>query len=55
MTPELKTQIAAVEKELADITREIGVPNAGRGGSVVEGAVVVLAARPADVAVRRRR
>jgi hypothetical protein len=32
ITPELKTQIAAVEKELADITREIGAPNAGRGG-----------------------
>jgi photosystem II stability/assembly factor-like uncharacterized protein len=32
ITPELKTQIAAVEKELADITREIGTPNAGRGG-----------------------
>jgi len=32
ITPELKTQIAAVEKELADIAREIGAPNAGRGG-----------------------
>jgi hypothetical protein len=32
ITPELKTQIATVEKELADITREIGAPNAGRGG-----------------------
>jgi hypothetical protein len=32
ITPELKTQIAAVEKELADITREVGAPNAGRGG-----------------------
>ena len=32
ITPELKTQIAAVEKELADITHEIGAPNAGRGG-----------------------
>ena len=31
VTPELKTQIAAVEKELADITREVGAPNAGRG------------------------
>jgi hypothetical protein len=32
ISPELKQQIAAVEKELADITREIGLPNAGRGG-----------------------
>ena len=32
VTPELKTQIAAVEKELAEITREMGTPNAGRGG-----------------------
>src|SRR4029078_8920803 len=32
VSPELKTQIAAVEKELADITREVGAPNAGRGG-----------------------
>jgi photosystem II stability/assembly factor-like uncharacterized protein len=32
VTPELKTQIAAVEKELADITREVGAANAGRGG-----------------------
>ena len=32
VSPELKTQIAAVEKELADITREMGTANAGRGG-----------------------
>jgi hypothetical protein len=32
VTPELKTQLATVEKELADITREMGTPNAGRGG-----------------------
>ena len=32
ITPELKTQLAAVEKELADITREMGAPAAGRGG-----------------------
>jgi hypothetical protein len=32
ITPELKAQIAAVEKELADITRELGAPNGGRGG-----------------------
>jgi hypothetical protein len=32
ITPELKQQLAAVEKELADITREIGAANAGRGG-----------------------
>jgi len=32
VTPELKTQLAAVEKELADITREMGTANAGRGG-----------------------
>jgi hypothetical protein len=32
VSPELKTRIAAVEKELADITREVGAPNAGRGG-----------------------
>ncbi len=31
-TPELKTQLAAVERELADITREVGAANAGRGG-----------------------
>ncbi|HVE35896.1 MAG TPA: hypothetical protein VNC18_20190 [Gemmatimonadaceae bacterium] len=31
-TPELKTQLAAVEKELAEITRELGAANAGRGG-----------------------
>jgi photosystem II stability/assembly factor-like uncharacterized protein len=32
VTPELKTQIAAVEKELADITREVGAAQNGRGG-----------------------
>jgi len=32
-TPELKTQLAAVEKELAEITREMGAANAGRGGA----------------------
>jgi photosystem II stability/assembly factor-like uncharacterized protein len=32
ITPELKTQLAAVEKELADITREVGAANTGRGG-----------------------
>jgi len=32
VSPALKTQIAAVEKELADITREMGTANAGRGG-----------------------
>jgi hypothetical protein len=32
-TPELKTQLAAVEKELAEITRELGAANAGRGGA----------------------
>jgi len=32
ITPELRQRIAAVEKELADITREVGLPNAGRGG-----------------------
>jgi hypothetical protein len=33
VTSELKSQLAAVEKELADITREVGVANAGRGGA----------------------
>ncbi|MFI5228019.1 MAG: WD40/YVTN/BNR-like repeat-containing protein, partial [Gemmatimonadales bacterium] len=32
MSPELKTQLASVEKELADVTREIGTVPAGRGG-----------------------
>src|SRR5262249_35872284 len=32
VSPALKTQIAAVEKELPDITREMGTANAGRGG-----------------------
>jgi photosystem II stability/assembly factor-like uncharacterized protein len=32
ISPELKIQIAAVEKELADITHEIGAPTSGRGG-----------------------
>ncbi|HET7373033.1 MAG TPA: hypothetical protein VFJ20_06585, partial [Gemmatimonadaceae bacterium] len=32
VTPELKARIAAVEKELADVTREIGAPGGGRGG-----------------------
>jgi hypothetical protein len=32
ISPELKTQMAAVEKELADITREMGTANGGRGG-----------------------
>ncbi|HXT16433.1 MAG TPA: hypothetical protein VN706_12425 [Gemmatimonadaceae bacterium] len=32
VTPELKTQIAAVEKELADVNRELGVAGGGRGG-----------------------
>jgi hypothetical protein len=32
VTPELKTQLSAVEKELADITREMGTANTGRGG-----------------------
>jgi photosystem II stability/assembly factor-like uncharacterized protein len=32
ITPELKTQLAAVEKELADITREMGTAAGGRGG-----------------------
>ena len=38
VTPELKTQLAAVEKELADITREMGAANAGRGGGGGRGA-----------------
>jgi hypothetical protein len=33
ISPELKTQIAAVEKELADITREVGAAAGGRGGA----------------------
>jgi photosystem II stability/assembly factor-like uncharacterized protein len=33
ISPELKTQIAAVEKELADITREMGAAAGGRGGA----------------------
>ncbi|MEP6494299.1 MAG: glycosyl hydrolase [bacterium] len=33
LTPELKTQLAAVEKELADITREMGAAGGGRGGA----------------------
>ena len=33
VSPELKTQIAAVEKELADITREMGAAAGGRGGA----------------------
>ncbi len=33
VTPELKTQIAAVEKELTDITREMGAAAGGRGGA----------------------
>jgi hypothetical protein len=32
LTPQLTTQLAAVQKELAEITREIGAANAGRGG-----------------------
>jgi len=32
ISPEPKTQIAAAEKELADITHEIGAPTVGRGG-----------------------
>ena len=32
VTPELKSRIAAVEKELADVTRELGAPGGGRGG-----------------------
>ncbi|HEV8448535.1 MAG TPA: hypothetical protein VGQ44_17015 [Gemmatimonadaceae bacterium] len=39
VTPELKTQIAAVEKELADITREMGAAGGGRGGAGRGGAV----------------
>jgi photosystem II stability/assembly factor-like uncharacterized protein len=33
VTPELKAQIADVEKELTAITRELGAANAGRGGA----------------------
>ncbi|HTE44959.1 MAG TPA: hypothetical protein VK636_06925 [Gemmatimonadaceae bacterium] len=33
ITPELKTQLAAVEKEIADITREMGAAGGGRGGA----------------------
>jgi len=33
VTPELKAQIAAVEKELADVTREMGAAAGGRGGA----------------------
>ncbi len=33
VSPELKTQIAAVEKELADVTREMGAAAGGRGGA----------------------
>ena len=33
VSPELKTQIAAVEKELADVTREMGSAAGGRGGA----------------------
>ena len=61
VTPELKTQLAAVEKELADITREVGAANAGRGGGVAAVAAVVaqpVAADAADevaVGARRRR
>jgi photosystem II stability/assembly factor-like uncharacterized protein len=32
MTPELTTQLAAIQKELADITKEMGTAAAGRGG-----------------------
>ncbi|MEO7084779.1 MAG: hypothetical protein ABI442_05875, partial [Gemmatimonadaceae bacterium] len=32
MTPELTTQVAAVEKELAEITKEMGTAAGGRGG-----------------------
>ncbi len=38
VTPELKTQLAALEKELGEITREMGTPNAGRGGGGGRGA-----------------
>jgi photosystem II stability/assembly factor-like uncharacterized protein len=38
-TPELKTQLSAVEKELAEITRELGAANGGRGGAGRGGAV----------------
>jgi photosystem II stability/assembly factor-like uncharacterized protein len=37
MTPELKAQLAAVQKELADITHELGAPQAGRGGAGAAG------------------
>jgi hypothetical protein len=33
VSPELKAQIAAVEKELTDVTREMGAPAGGRGGA----------------------
>jgi hypothetical protein len=33
VSPELKAQIAAVEKELTDVTREMGAAAAGRGGA----------------------
>jgi len=33
VSPALQTQIASIEKELADITREMGTANAGRGGA----------------------
>jgi photosystem II stability/assembly factor-like uncharacterized protein len=32
VSPALKARIAAVEKELADVTRELGTSNGGRGG-----------------------
>ncbi|HVX39368.1 MAG TPA: hypothetical protein VHB25_07310 [Gemmatimonadaceae bacterium] len=32
VTPELKTRIAALEKEVADLTKEIGAAGGGRGG-----------------------
>ncbi len=32
VTPELKAQLASVEKELADITKQMGAANGGRGG-----------------------
>jgi hypothetical protein len=51
-TPELKTQLAAVEKELAEITRELGAANggrggAGRGGAGGAGGAVLATATPA--------
>ncbi len=33
VSPELKAQIASVEKDLADVTREMGAANGGRGGA----------------------